>query len=125
MKPTNPLGLTQRTWSRRTSCWSPGQRPGHKVTRFTALLTPGHVNLGAGAPTRQGTDPLGRDWVMQNEVRSANRQALRYWIRFHLLNDKLGGHPYNKRVIRALRVAVPLHPQWPASQKARERSWRA
>jgi hypothetical protein len=105
-KPQNPLGLTQKAQHQsKTAGWAisknavaaqemlvtGGARPGHKVTRFTALLTPGHANLSAGIPTRLGFDPLGWPWVEANEVRSANRGALRYWIRFHLLNADLGG----------------------------------
>jgi hypothetical protein len=67
-----------------------GVRAGHKVTRFTALLTPGHARLGQGVPTQQGRDPLGWAWVLRNEVRTASGK-LRYWVRFHLLNADLGG----------------------------------
>ncbi len=105
-KPQNPLGLTPKPQHlSKTAGWAiskdvvaaqemlvtGGVNVGHKVTRFTALLTPGHANLGAGIPTRQGRDPLGWAWVEANEVRSANRGALLYWIRFHLLNADLGG----------------------------------
>jgi hypothetical protein len=111
-KPVNPLGRRQRTaHPSSTAGWAisknvevademlvaGGTRPGHKVNRFTALLTPGHRNLSAGVATRQGYDPLGWAWVEQNEVRSANRNALRYWIRFHLLNAKLGGQGIKER----------------------------
>jgi Domain of unknown function (DUF4157) len=111
-KPMNPLGRMQRAaHPSSTAGWAisknvetahemlvtGGMRGGHKVTRFTALLTPGHANLGAGVATRQGTDPLGWAWVERNEVRSANRNALRYWIRFHLLNAKLGGKGISER----------------------------
>ena len=111
-KPMNPLGRRHRqAHSSSTAGWAisknveaahemlvtGGARAGYKVTRFTALLTPGHLNLSAGVATRQGSDPLGWAWVERNEVRSANRNALRYWIRFHLLNAKLGGKGIRER----------------------------
>jgi hypothetical protein len=73
-----------------------GVLPGHKVMRFTALLTPSHANFRAGAPTQQGTNPIGWSWIERNEVRTASGK-LRYWVRFHLLNAKLGGKGYKER----------------------------
>jgi hypothetical protein len=73
-----------------------GARAGHKVTRFTALLTPGHAKLSQGAPTRLGMNPLGWAWVERNEVRTPSGK-LRYWVRFHLLNADLGGKGTRER----------------------------
>jgi hypothetical protein len=73
-----------------------GVRTGHKVKRFTALLTPGHGNLLTGAPTQLGTNPLGWGWIERNEVRTASGK-LRYWVRFHLLNANLGGKGNRER----------------------------
>ena len=73
-----------------------GNRIGYKVTRFTALLTPGHHGLGSGGATQPGVDPLGWKWVERNELRTTSNK-LRYWVRFHLLNDKLGGKGSQER----------------------------
>jgi len=110
-KPVNPLGRRQRpAHPSKTGGWAIGKNveaahemlvtggvtAGYKVTQFTALLIPGHANLSAGSPTQQGTNPLGWAWVERNEVRSRNGR-LRYWVRFHLLNAKLGGRGIRER----------------------------
>lgn len=111
IKPDNPEGRTQKApHPSKTAGWAisknvePAQEmlttgrteTGYKVNRFTALLTPGHPNLSKGGGTQKGTDPLGWAWVESNEVRTASGK-LRYWVRFHLLNAKLGGKGSRER----------------------------
>lgn len=111
LKPANPLALKiQGSHLTKGPGWAiskevepaqelrmtQGTRAGHKVKRFTALLTPGHAKLGLGVDTQQGIDPLGWDWVLKNELRTS-KGKLRYWVRFHLLNARLGGKGTKER----------------------------
>lgn len=68
---------------------------GDKTTRLTALLTPKHAKLAAGGATVPGIDPIGWAWIVANEARSAKRQRISHWVRFHLLNAGLGGKGRN------------------------------
>ena len=93
-----------------------GVSAGRKTTRLTALLTPGHVKVGLGKPTTANVQPIGWGWIAQHEVRTVKRQAIAYWVKFHLLNAKLGGKGH--RELHLIPADKAANSQWEAGIEA-------
>ena len=98
-----------------------GQTNGDKTTRLTALMTPGHAKLLAGNPTATGYDPIGWPWIVANEVRSARRQRISHWVRFHLLNATLGGK--GKNIYHLIPADQSANGKWRTQIEAEMKLW--
>ena len=98
-----------------------GVKHGEKTTRLTALLTPKHAKMRAGNPTAAGYDPMGWNWIVANEVRSARRNRITHWVRFHLLNATLGGK--GKNIFHLIPADQSANARWRTQIEAEMKLW--